>query len=45
MLDRFIHCEKYRLPTLKDGGMIGFNYIQAKVRYGSSDHPGWGAVF
>lgn len=45
MLDRFIRREEHRLPTFKDGGMIGFNYIQAKVSYGSSDHPGWGAVF
>ncbi len=45
MLDRFIHFEEHQLPTLKDDGMIGLYHKQAKASYGSSDHPGWGAVF
>lgn len=43
MLDRIIPYLNHRLPSINDGGVIGFNIEQ--VSYGSADIPGWGAVF
>lgn len=45
MLNRIIHCQNRRLPFINDGGVIGFNVEQIILSYGSSDLPGWGAVF